>query len=142
MIKIFEYDLLQCEERTWHSWENFTETLTLDFQKFRLSNPDKPVKIIFNYTCEGTMWLVDGSIFYKAIHDFGKKYNLKLSDITYNGSNEKIQESYDNWHRLYSDTPDKINVNSECFGLVCNDEVVTTSNTTNNSSITVQFSRK
>ena len=117
MIKIFEYDLLQCEERTWHSWENFTETLTLDFQKFRLSNPDKPVKIIFNYTCEGTMWLIDGSIFYKAIHDFGKKYNLKLSDITYNGSNEKIQESYDNWHRLYSDTPDKINVNSECFGL-------------------------
>ena len=50
------------------------------------------------------MWLIDGSIFYKAIHDFGKKYNLKLSDITYNGSNEKIQESYDNWHRLYPDS--------------------------------------
>lgn len=117
MIKTFEYDLLKCEERTWHSWENFTETLTQDFKTFRQSNPSEPVKIIFNYTCEGTMWLVDGSIFYKAIHDFAKKYNVKLSDITYNGSNEKIQESYDNWHRLYSDTPEKINVNSECFGL-------------------------
>lgn len=117
MTKTFEYDLLQCEERTWHSWENFTETLTQDFQSYRQTNPSEPVKIIFNYTCEGTMLLVDGSIFYKAIHDFGKKYNVKLSDITYNGSNEKIQESYNNWHRLYSDTPEKINVNSECFGL-------------------------
>ena len=117
MTQKFEYDLLQCEERTWHSWENFTETLTQDFQSYRQSNPDVPVKIIFNYTCEGTMWLVDGSHFYKAIHDFGKKYNVKLSDITYKGSNEKIKDSYNNWHRLYSDTPDKINVESECFGL-------------------------
>lgn len=117
MTKTFEYNLLKCEERTWHSWENFTETLTEDFKKFRQSNPSEPVKIIFNYTCEGTMWLIDGHIFYKAIHDFAKKYNVNCNDITYNGSNEKIQESYDNWHRLYSDTPDKINVNSECFGL-------------------------
>jgi hypothetical protein len=117
MAQTFEYDLLQCEERTWHSWENFTETLTQDFQSYRQTNPSEPVKIIFNYTCEGTMWLIDGSIFYKAIHDFGKKYNVRLSDITYNGSNEKLQESYNNWHRLYSDTPDKINVKSECFGL-------------------------
>ena len=117
MIKTFEYDLLQCEERTWHSWENFTETLTKDFQSFRQSNPDEPVRIYFNYTCEGTMWLVNGSIFYKAIHDFGKKYNVDLNNITYRGSNEKIQESYNNWHRLYSETPDKINVTSECFGL-------------------------
>lgn len=117
MTQKFEYDLLQCEERTWHSWENFTETLTQDFQSYRGTNPSEPVKIIFNYTCEGTMWLVDGSHFYKAIHDFGKKYNVKLSDITYKGSNEKIKDSYNNWHRLYSDTPDKINVESECFGL-------------------------
>ena len=117
MAQTFEYDLLQCEERTWHSWENFTETLTQDFQSYRGTNPSEPVKIIFNYTCEGTMWLVDGSHFYKAIHDFGKKYNVKLSDITYKGSNEKIKDSYNNWHRLYSDTPDKINVESECFGL-------------------------
>ena len=117
MTKTFEFNLQNCEERVWHNFENFTETLTQDFQSYRQSNPDQPVKIIFNYTCEGTMWLVNGSHFYKAIHDFGKKYNIKLSDITYNGSNEKLQESYDNWHRLYSDTPDKINVKSECFGL-------------------------
>ena len=79
MARTFTYDLIQCEERTWHSWENFTETLTQDFQSYRQSNPDDPVKIIFSYTCEGTMWLVDGSHFYKAIHDFGKKYNVKLS---------------------------------------------------------------
>ena len=48
MTQTFEYDLLQCEERTWHSWENFTETLTQDFKSFRQSNPDVPVKIIFN----------------------------------------------------------------------------------------------
>lgn len=116
-MKIFEYNLLDCQERTWHSWENFTETLTKDFRSFRQTNPDTPVKVIFNYTCEGTMWLVNGKIFYEAIHDFAKKYNVNCRDITYNGSNEKIQESYNNWHRLYSETPDKINVNSECFGL-------------------------
>ena len=113
----FEYDLLQCEERVWHSWENFTETLTQDFRSWRKFNPHSPVKIIFNYTCEGTMWLVEGDIFYKAIHNFAKKYNVNCNDITYNGSNEKLQESYDSWHKQYSNTTDKINVNSECFGL-------------------------
>ena len=72
----FEYDLLQCEERVWHSWENFTETLTQDFRSWRKFNPHSPVKIIFNYTCEGTMWLVEGDIFYKAIHNFAKKYKI------------------------------------------------------------------
>ena len=50
MAKTFEYDLIQCEERTWHSWENFTETITKDFQNFRLENPTQDVKIKFNYT--------------------------------------------------------------------------------------------
>jgi len=115
--KTFEYNLLDCQERTWHSWENFTETLTTNFQNYRKVNPSTPVKIIFNYTCEGTMWLIDNDIFYKAIHNFAKKYNVQLSDITYKGSNEKLQDSYDNWHSLYSDDLDKINVESECFGL-------------------------
>jgi|TARA_B100000073_G_C23702369_1_gene560906 hypothetical protein len=117
MIRTFEYDLLQCEERTWHSWENFTETLTQNFQNFRKQFPDEQVKIKFNYTCEGTVILIDNKIFYQRLHEFGKKYNVKLSNITFRGSNEKIQQSYDKWHELYSDTPDKINVESECFGL-------------------------
>tara|TARA_B100000927_G_scaffold286110_1_gene277107 strand:- start:1045 stop:2190 length:1146 start_codon:yes stop_codon:yes gene_type:complete len=117
MLKIFEYDLIQCEERTWHSWENFTETLTSDLQEFIKQNPNTPVGVIFNYTCEGTVILIDNKIFYQRIHEFGKKYNIKLSNITFRGSNEKIQQSYDNWHKLYSDTSDKINVESECFGL-------------------------
>ncbi len=116
-MNTFTYDLVQCQERVWHDWENFTETLTSDLQDFRKQNPNTPVEVIFNYTCEGTMWMVNGSIFYKAIHEFAKKYNIDCKNITYNGSNEKIQESYDNWHRLYSDTSEKINVNSECFGL-------------------------
>ena len=73
MIKTFEYDLLQCEERTWHSWENFTETITKNFQNFRIQNPDEQVKIKFNYTCEGTVILIDNKIFYQRLHEFGKK---------------------------------------------------------------------
>ena len=96
MLKIFEYDLIQCEERTWHSWENFTETLTSDLQEFIKQNPNTPVGVIFNYTCEGTVILIDNKIFYQRIHEFGKKYNIKLSNITFRGSNEKIQQSYDN----------------------------------------------
>ena len=66
-METFRYDLIQCQERTWHSWENFTETLTQDLQDFLKQNPDTPVEVIFDYTCEGTMWMVNGSIFYKAI---------------------------------------------------------------------------
>ena len=91
MIKTFEYDLIQCEERTWHSWENFTETLTQDFQNFRKQYPNEQVKIKFNYTCEGTVILIDNKIFYQRLHEFGKKYNVELSNITFRGSNEKIQ---------------------------------------------------
>ena len=79
--KTFEYNLLDCQERTWHSWENFTETLTTNFQNYRKVNPSTPVKIIFNYTCEGTMWLIDNDIFYKAIHNFAKKYNVRQLSV-------------------------------------------------------------
>ncbi|MDA9843207.1 hypothetical protein N9C44_01900 [bacterium] len=117
MEKLFEYDLLHCQDRTWHSWENFTETLTDNFRQFRASNPDAPVKIIFYYTCEGTMWLIENDIWFKAIHNFASKYNVPLTKISYIGSNEKLQQCYDKWHELYCDDTEKFNVRSECFGL-------------------------
>jgi hypothetical protein len=44
--------------------------------------------VYFEYTQEGTLWVVDNKWFADAIHDFAKKYSIPLQNITFHGGAE------------------------------------------------------
>lgn len=120
MTKQFTYDLIDCENRTWDGFDDFTETLTSDLKTYLQSNPQEhqTVKILFHYTSEGTTWLVNNLWFPDAIHKFSKKYRIPLANITFKSGSANIQKSYDAWHLLYAPDDDKMNVEFENFGFV------------------------
>ena len=78
MTKIFKYELIECEERVWDNWEDFTQTQTADLISYLRNNPTEhlTVKIHFTYTSEGTTWLINGKWFPDAIHKFAHKYSI------------------------------------------------------------------
>ena len=71
----------------------------------------------FEYTQEGTLWVINNKWFAEAIHDFAKKYNIPLSNITYHGGSATLQETYDKWHAIYRPNEDKIKLRHTDFGL-------------------------
>lgn len=114
----FFYDLKNCAVRDWRNFENFTETLTADFQQFVKSNPSKvnDICVTFEYVSEGTFWLIDNVIWFETIHSFAHKYGVKLENILFICSNSVIFDCYDKWHSQYSITKEKFNLAYTVFG--------------------------
>lgn len=114
----FFYRVCQAQERGRLNTENFTETLTSDLQKYCKENSRRDnVYVYFEYTQEGTLWVINNKWFAEAIHDFAKKYNIPLSNITYHGGSATLQETYDKWHAIYRPNEDKIKLRHTDFGL-------------------------
>lgn len=106
-------DLAESEELTWDIFSDFTQTLTKNIVN-DLSDSDT---IQFRYTSESTLLLVNGRWFMHAIHKFAKKHKFPLKNITFVGTNPKLPDTYNNWHRETCPEDDKINLGFECFGL-------------------------
>jgi len=114
----FFYRLNKCEERSRRNFENFTETLTSDLQQYCKENPRRDnIHVYFEYTQEGTLWVVDNKWFADAIHNFANKYNIPLSNITYHGGAATLEKSYNTWHSIYRPNEDKIKLRHTDFGL-------------------------
>ena len=116
-MKQYRYDLIDCYEKTWDNFEDFTQTLTKDLvYDLQTISPDQ-VKIHFQYPAESTLLVVNGKWFMDSIHDFANNHNIPLQNITFRGTNPKLVETYNFWHRQFRYTEDKINLELECFGL-------------------------
>ena len=70
----------------------------------------------FEYTQEGTLWVVNEQWFADVIHDFAHKYNLPLENITYHGGAATLKDNYDKWHAIHRPNEGKINIRSTDFG--------------------------
>lgn len=114
----FFYRLNKCEERGRRNFENFTETLTSDLQEHckQTSRRDN-IFVYFEYTQEGTLWVVNDKWFADAIHNFAKKYSIPLQNITFHGGAASLDRSYNKWHSLHRPNEDKIKLRHTDFGL-------------------------
>ena len=114
----FFYRLNKAKERGRIDFENFTETLTSDLQQYCKENSRRDnIHVYFEYTQEGTLWVVNNKWFADAIHDFADKYKITLSNITYHGGSATLKQTYDKWHSLHRPNEGKINIRSTDFGL-------------------------
>ena len=71
----------------------------------------------FEYTQEGTLWVVDNKWFADTIHCFAKKYSIPLQNITFHGGAATLEKSYNAWHSIYRSDEDKIKIRHTDFGL-------------------------
>lgn len=71
----------------------------------------------FEYTQEGTLWVVDDKWFADAIHNFAKKYSIPLQNITFHGGAASLEKSYNTWHSIHRPNEDKIKLRHTDFGL-------------------------
>lgn len=115
----YTIDINAVENRCWDHFQDFTKTHTTDIVTDIKNNNVKPedVYIEFKYTAEGTMWLINDKWFMHAIHDFANSLNIPLKNITYTGTNAKLDTVYDKWHSIYAPEQDKINLQCLSFGL-------------------------
>ena len=115
----YSIDINEAKDRTWARFEDFTKTLTVQLVNDIHTNKvdASEVTVNFIYRSEGTLLLIDNKWFMHAIHDFANKYSIPLKNITYQGTNSKLDSVYNKWHSLYVPDQDKINLESYCFGL-------------------------
>lgn len=109
----YQVDLSKCKELTWFEFEDFTQTLTKDF----IDTVSENDTIEFSYMAESTLLLVNGKWFIDAIHKFANAHQIPLKNITFRGTNPRIIETYNNWHKEYCPNDDKINFKFQSFGL-------------------------
>ena len=118
----FRFKLSHAKQRIRDNFEDFTETLTTDLKQYISNNPqDKPydnVFVIFDYTQEGILWVVNREWFPAAIHNFANKYNIPIQNILYIAGSATIQESYDKWHSIYRPTEGKMKCDFMNFGFL------------------------
>jgi len=113
----FFYRLNNCLERGRENFENFTETLTQDLRDYCSQNSNREnVYVYFEYTQEGTLWVVNGKWFGDVIHEFAHKYNLPLENITFHGGAATLENNYNKWHSIHRPNEGKINIRSTDFG--------------------------
>ena len=118
----FRHKLTHAKERNRENFEDFTETLTGDLKQYISDNPHfdgepyNNVFVIFDYTQEGTLWVVNREWFPAAIHNFANKYNIPIQNILYHGGSATIQQSYDKWHSIYRPTEGKMKCRFMNFG--------------------------
>ena len=115
---VYEFNLQNCEERSKESFEDFTVTLTKDLTDKLKANPkqSKEIDIIFRYTSEGTLWLVNGEYWAGTIHKFAKKYDIPLENITFLSGSSTVESSYNKWHSLHAPNDSKFKCSYEHFG--------------------------
>ena len=115
---VYNYNLQDCQERNRSDFEDFTVTLTKDLVNKLEADPSysKQIDIIFRYTSEGTLWLVNGEYWAGTIHKFAKKYDIPLQNITFLSGSGTVQSSYDKWHEIYAPNEDKFKCDYEHFG--------------------------
>lgn len=118
MLKEYTYRLDNCTRRCRDDFSDFTVELTSDLiNDLRQGQNPSEVKVVFQYLSEGTMWVVNRKWFMHAIHDFCTEHNIPPSNVTYHGSNYRMDEVYDKWHKLYYPNQQKINLLYGSFGL-------------------------
>jgi len=115
---VHRFNLQDCEERARTNFEDFSVTLTKDLVNKLEADPSysKQIDIIFRYTSEGTLWLVNGEWWAGTIHKFAKKYNIPLENITFLSASATVESSYNKWHSLHAPNDGKINCDYEHFG--------------------------
>lgn len=117
-MKDYHIFIKDASRRDWEQFENFTETLTGEIvNDLEQGRDPRTMSICFDYSAEGTMWVVDGKWFPHAIHDFCLKYNIPPSNVTYRGTNARMREVYDKWHKMYYPNEEKINLVLTILGL-------------------------
>lgn len=112
------YDIINCEERVWDNFEDFTKTFRKDIDQ-KLSELESPeyIFIKFLYSCEASKFLINGEWFPRAIHNFSNDTGIPLENITFTSGNLKFKESYDRWHSLYLPNDKKFNCEYYNFGI-------------------------
>ena len=115
---VHHFNLQDCEERARTNFEDFSVTLTKDLVNKLEADPSysKQIDIIFRYTSEGTLWLVNGEWWAGTIHKFAKKYNIPLENITFLSASATVESSYNKWHSLHAPNDGKINCDYELYG--------------------------
>jgi hypothetical protein len=118
-MKNYIIDISKIEDRSWDNFPDFTKSHTTDIVADIQNNNVKPedVYVEFKYTAEGTTWLINDKWFMHAIHDFANSINIPLKNITYTGTNAKLDTVYNKWHSIYAPEQDKINLQNFSFGI-------------------------
>lgn len=114
---ILNIDLIGCEERSFENFEDFTVTKTGKLKDILLDTPVEKIFIVFNYTCEASLFLVNDEWFPRAIHNFSKRSGIPIQNITFASGNLKFEESYHRWHSMYLPDEGKFNCKYYNFGI-------------------------
>jgi len=110
-------NLISCQERGWDCFEDFTKTLTGNLPERLTEAPPENIYILFHYSCEASMFLVNGEWFPRAIHNFSKEHGIPLKNITFCSGNLRFEESYKKWHSIYTPNEDQFKCKYYNFGM-------------------------